>query len=283
MTNILKRMSKKKRNAQSMVASGKATITRLVCRRQWSLLGELLRQDDPEIIPIDDAVGHPITSDLLVHFVCRFQAPISIVRIVAKTYPESLHCADALGRFPIHIASAWGASPATIQFLIDEHPVAASIQDNEGKAPIHHLCQSFVLNYQDASIMSQDTSLMSTPVTDSMLSIVDMLKTAAPHSFNLEDNDEMNAVEYALLSESDIKVVKIIQRACRDDWRERKKETDASHDALQDDLQRIQMDLRSQHLSSSSPRSSFTKRIGESTGVPITGQLGAKTQAARMA
>lgn len=181
------------------------------------------------------------------------------------------------------IACAWGASPATIQFLIDEHPVAASIQDNEGKAPIHHLCQSFVLNYQDASIMSQDTSLMSTSVTDSMLSIVDMLKTAAPHSFNLEDNDEMNAVEYALLSESDIKVVKIIQRACRDDWRERKKETDASHDALQDDLQRIQMDLRSQHLSSSSPRSSFTKRIGESTGVPITGQLGAKTQAARMA
>jgi len=105
MTNILKRMSKKKRNAQSMVASGKATITRLVCRRQWSLLGELLRQDDPEIIPIDDAVGHPITSDLLVHFVCRFQAPISIVRIVAKTYPESLHCADALGRFPIHVRS----------------------------------------------------------------------------------------------------------------------------------------------------------------------------------
>lgn len=113
------------------------------------------------------------------------------------------------------------------------------------------------------------------------MSIVNMLKDAAPKSFNLEDNDYMNAVEYALESDTDIKVVKTIQRACRDDWRERKRETDAPHEALQQDLHRIQMDLRSQHLSS--PDSKFTKRIGESTGIPITGQLGVKTQAARMA
>ena len=85
-----------------MSSSGKETITRLICRRQWDVLGELLRQGDS--IPIDDAVGQPITSDLLVHFVCRFQAPTSIVRLVAKTYQESLKCADALGRFPIHVS-----------------------------------------------------------------------------------------------------------------------------------------------------------------------------------
>jgi len=266
-------MKNNKRSAQTMSGSGKATITRLICRRQWNLLGELLRQGDSAAIPIDDTVGQPITSDLLVHFVCRFQAPTSIVRLVAKTYQESLKCADALGRFPIHIACAWGASPETIQFLIYEHPVAASIQDNEGKTPLHHLCQSFMLNYQDAPLMLS--------VSDSMMSIVTMLKDTAPKSFNLEDNDDMNAVEYALESDTDIKVVKTIQRACRDDWRERKNEMDAPHEALQEDLHRIQMDLRSQHLTS--PDSKFTKRIGESTGTPITGQLGVNTQAARMA
>ena len=173
----------------------------------------------------------------------------------------------------LQIACAWGASPETIEFLIHEHPAAASIQDNEGKAPIHHLCQSFTLNYEDASL----TSL---PVTDTMMSIVSMLKAAAPKSFNLEDNDDMNAVEYALESNTDIKVVKFIQRACRDDWRERKKKSDSSHKDLQDDLHKLQMDLRSQHLSS--PGSKF-ERIGESTGVPITGHLGVQTQAARMA
>jgi len=94
----------------SIAAAGKATITRLVCRRQWSLLAELLRHGD-SVIPIDDAVGHSITRDLLVHFVCRFQAPTSTVRIVAKTFGESLQCADALGRFPIHVSpircNAW--------------------------------------------------------------------------------------------------------------------------------------------------------------------------------
>ena len=78
------------------------TITRLVCRRQWSLLCELLVQGNE--IPIDDAAGRSITSDLLVHFVCRFQAPTSIVRLVSKTYQESVKCADALGRFPIHVS-----------------------------------------------------------------------------------------------------------------------------------------------------------------------------------
>lgn len=88
-----------------MSGSGKSTITRLICRRQWNVLGELLRQGDS--IPIDDAVGQPITSDLLVHFACRFQAPTSIVRLVANTYKESLTCADALGRFPIHVSQTY--------------------------------------------------------------------------------------------------------------------------------------------------------------------------------
>eukprot|EP00986_Skeletonema_menzelii_P014280 scaffold9249_cov151-Skeletonema_menzelii.AAC.4 len=98
-------MKDNKRSAESMTGSGRATITRLVCRRQWGQLCELLQQGDG--IPIDDASGHSITSDLLVHFVCRFQAPTSIVRLVAKTYQESIKCADALGRFPIHVSQTY--------------------------------------------------------------------------------------------------------------------------------------------------------------------------------
>jgi len=146
------------------------------------------------------------------------------------------------------------------------------MQDNDGKAPIHHLCQSFMLNYQDTSLLSGK---------ESMMCIVDMLKRVAPKSFNLEDNNEMNAIEYAIESNTDIRIIKAIQRACRDDWRERKEESDAPHEALQEDLHRIQMDLRSQHLSSLG--SNFMKHYGESTGVPITGQLAFKVQAARMA
>jgi hypothetical protein len=96
-------MTNRRSAAQSTAAAGKTTITKLVCRRQWYLLAELLRHGD-SVIPIDDAIRHSITRDLLVHFVCRFQAPTSIVRIVAQTYGESLQCTDALGRFPIHVS-----------------------------------------------------------------------------------------------------------------------------------------------------------------------------------
>lgn len=113
MKNIIRRLKKNKQSAESMMAgsSGKTTITRLVCGRQWDLLCELLQQDNSDAIPIDDAAGRSITSDLLVHFVCRFQAPTSIVRLVAKTYQESVKSADALGRFPIHVSE-------TLQLLI---------------------------------------------------------------------------------------------------------------------------------------------------------------------
>lgn len=252
---------------------GDAVIVRLVYQRQWSRLRHLLIQLGDSVIPFDDLCDRSTTRDLFVHFVCRFQAPSTIVRIAAKTFPESLKCSDALGRFPIHIACAWGASTDTISFLICSYPAAASIQDDEGKAPIHHLCKSFQLNYRGTSRM---------PVKESMMSIVNMLKTAAPNSFNLEDNEEMNAVEYAIDSKTDINVIKALQRACRDDWRQMKKETHASHKELELDLQKIQTDLRSQHLASSG--SNLKTLVGKSaSGVSITGLATAMIQSARVA
>lgn len=260
-THLHRRIIKKLQSVINMTSSEKTTITRLVCRQQWTLLLEQLRRGD-SVLPIDDTVGHPITRELLVHLVCRFRAPTCVVRLVAETYPESLKSPDAMGRFPIHIACAWGASTETIEFLIYQDSVAASMQDNEGKAPIHHLCQSFQLNYQDTLCMSTG---------EAMLSIINMLKAVAPNSFNLEDNEEANAIEYAIESDTNIKIIRTIQRACRDTWREMKRESFAPHEELQLGLQRVQADLKTHHLSS------------KSTGVPITGELKVKVNAARTA
>merc|ERR1712183_364168 len=56
-----------------------------------------------------------------------------------------------------------------------------------------------------------------------MLEVVRLMKFAAPNSVNLEDESGMNAIEYALLSEANISVIRAMQRACRGDWRERSK------------------------------------------------------------
>ena len=62
-------------------------------------------------------------------------------------------------------------------------------------------------------------------VNASMMAIVEILNEAAPKSFNLEDNDGMNCLELAIESDVDIKIIKAMQRACRDTWREMEKDT----------------------------------------------------------
>lgn len=251
----------------------KATIARLVIRRKWSLLETLIRCDSFDI-PIDDDVSiqNPISEDLILHFICRFQAPFHIVVLIDKAYPQSLTCFDAMGRNPLHIACAWGNSSETIKFLVDSYPDAARIQDSEGKCAIHHLCHTFKLHFQDTH---------SSLFNDSMMDIVKNLYTAAPMSFNVEDDDSMNALEYAIESEFDIKIIKAMQRACRDTWREMKEKSNGKpHDALQMDLERIQRDLMHQHIS---PSSQVSKKCRPER-VPITEvRLEIKSQVAKMA
>ena len=258
----------------------KTTITRLVTRRQWSLLDKLMRCDNSDI-PIDDEISiggqNSIPEDLIVHFICRFQAPLYIVVLFEKMYPESFLSFDDMGRYPLHIACAWGNSLDTIKFLVDSYPVAARIQDFHGKCAIHHLCRSFKQHYQDTS------SILS---NDSIMDIVESLYTAAPMSFNVEDNDGKNALEYAIESDFDMKIIRAMQRACRDTWREMKKRSkNKPHDALQMDLQRIQRDIRNQQISSNySNTDSRVSKENSPERVPISeGRLDIKDQFAKMA
>lgn len=271
-----------------VVAAGQnVAITTLVCHRKWSILEHVMRRggndffNNQVIGDGSDNAGQPsISDDLLIHFICRFQAPLHIVLLFAETYPKSLKSADALGRFPVHIACAWGLSPDTIQFLIESYPLAASIQDLSGKTPIHHLCTSFMKHYVDTPCQL---------VNASMMAIVKMLNVTAPKSFNVEDNDGMNAIELAIETDVDIKIIKAMQRVCRDTWREMKKEKkDASHEELQTDLKRIQDGLRNHHLSTT-PTTSNSDDIIMKSGVveahstPLSGHLEVKVQVARMA
>ena len=90
------------------------------------------------------------------------------------------------------------------------------IQDADGKCAIHHLCHTFKRHFQGAS---------SNLFNDSMLDTVKILYAAAPMSFNVEDNDGMDALEYAIESELDINIITAMQRACRDVWREMKEKS----------------------------------------------------------
>ena len=190
------------------------TLARLLSQRQWSFLDSLLSSTNASSIIIDDPnLPHAITSDIVIHFAARFQAPLRILSLLARLYPASLSSADITGRYPIHVASKWGATPDVIAYLIKSNPTVAGVPDSTGKTPMHYVGECYLRHF-DNPIYNRD---------DSMLQVVRLLKNAAPNSVNLEDNEGMNAIEYALESDANLKVVKTMQRACRDDWRERSK------------------------------------------------------------
>ena len=93
---------------------------------------------------------------------------------------------------------------------MSENAHAASVQDPEGKAPIHYVGEFYASNYESRS---------SPAVRESMLQVTHILRQAAPYSFNLEDADGCNAVEYAIANDADMKVIKVMQRTARDDWK----------------------------------------------------------------
>ncbi|KAL7526242.1 hypothetical protein ACHAWF_001692 [Thalassiosira exigua] len=197
------------------------TVARLLSQREWTLLETLLTSTSRSAILIDDpSLPHSVGADIVVHFAVRFQAPLRVVSQLSMLYPHSLSSTDVTGRYPIHVAAKWSSTPDVIAYLIKTNPAVAGIPDSTGKTPMHYVGECYLKHFNNA-MYNRD---------DSMLQVVRLLKNAAPQSVNLEDNEGMNAIEYALDSDANLKVIKTMQRACRDDWRERSKSNNTMDD-----------------------------------------------------
>lgn len=267
------------------------TVISLISHRQWALLESLLTSKPVSAILIDDpSVPDSVGADLVMHFALRFQAPINIVSHLTRMYPQSLSSCDDSGRYPIHVAAKWSLTPDVVAYLIKTNPTVVGIPDATGRTPMHYVGKYYIKHFP---INDQDIC------DDSMLQVVRLLKKAAPHSMNLEDNEDMNAIEYALDSNAHIKVIKTMQRACRDDWRDRSKGVDGpvdegddignsqksqgrkKHEELVKDMQNMIIKLQEDH--------SNTMLIGKQklengrVHVHRSGTLRANTRAARMA
>jgi len=191
------------------------TLAGLLAEGQWATINALftLSSASPSLLIDDPSLPHPVTEDVIVHFAVRFQAPLRIITLLSSAYAESLSSPDAAGRYPIHVAAKWGAAPDIIQFLIKSNPSVAGLPDHSGKTAMHYVGEFYHVNFS-SSYCNRD---------EAMLHVVRLVKFAAPNSVNLEDDDGMNAIEYALLSDANLAVIRAMQRACRDDWRERSK------------------------------------------------------------
>lgn len=129
----------------------------------------------------------------LLHLALTHQPPLSIIITMTQHLPQCLTQQDSQGCTPLHIAVRSNCSNLIVGYLAKEYTEACTIKNNRGRTPLH--------------------ACFSSPWID--LDVVETLVEAAPCSLDVEDEEGMCPLELAIMSESPLHVVKMMQKAKR--------------------------------------------------------------------
>lgn len=147
----------------------------------------------------------------ILHATFRNNPPQTIVKLLLKLVPEAAQCVDCLGRLPLHIATGTRADLVSIELLATAYPQGCCAQDADGKTPLHMACDTQCELFESGDDDSSAEMELSPP----SLEVVKTLIKANPSCVQLEDQDGMSALEHAIFSDSDLKVVKFLQYCTR--------------------------------------------------------------------
>lgn len=179
----------------------------LLSNRDWDKFKLLTYKNPLAFRALDNvlATSAEFSGVTFLHAAARYDPPIEIIDIIVKICPESPRARDCLNRTPLHVASGAGASVGIIKYLVHAYPDACTIQDEDGRTPLHFACDSECLLFEGDQDQKDPPSF----------EIVYALLSGSVTSASMEDEDEISPLEYAILSNADVKVVKILQQAAQ--------------------------------------------------------------------
>ena len=187
-----------------------AVLLDLIEFQDWVKLDEVALSNPQTFKTISKAISrcdelHGMT---LLHACVRYDPPTSLLQQVVNFYPQAIMGVDCMGRTPLHVATGCGASSYVIKLLTTYYPDACNIQDRDGRTPLHFACDTTCALFEDTAY-SRSTASRGPPRLD----VVRILLTGSLDAVILEDLDEMNAVEHAIVSDASIQVVNLLQNA----------------------------------------------------------------------
>lgn len=139
------------------------------------------------------------------HAAVRNSPPYEIIAKMIEICPDSPRACDCLNRTPLHVAAGVGASVAVIHHLVISYPEACNIQDEDGRTPLHFACDS------ESLLFEGDQGRRDPPSYE----VVKALLSGSIKSASIEDEDNTSPLEYAIISNADVKVVKVLQQAAQ--------------------------------------------------------------------
>jgi len=153
----------------------------------------------------------------VLHRVCRYHPTPEIVELIIQELPTAIYQTNSQGQYPIHCATEWGACPTVIRTLSDRCRYALENQDHQGRTPLHLACIDYCDNYKYTP-----GAVAVVQIREAVAQTIQMLATKCPNVSNLEDNEEITALEYAVLNAAmvDLDTIQCIQRASCQTWKQ---------------------------------------------------------------
>ena len=167
----------------------------------------------------------------LLHAVVRCNPPLDIVAKMIEICPEQPAAKDCLGRTALHVAAASAASPKVIKLIAHACPTSCDATDEDGKTPLHFACDV------TCKLFEGDSDSIPTAVPRKVChDTIRALLSESIHASTIEDIDEMNALEYAIMSDAELKTVKMLQKAST-----RSFESESSQPSIQPSIESLSL------------------------------------------
>lgn len=183
-------------------------LLNLIERRDWTSFSKAALQNPNSLSSLCECMANTdaFNGMSILHAVVRNRPPVEIVAGIIKICPDTPAACDCLNRTPLHVAAGINASVEVIKLLAVAYPGACNMQDEDGRTPLHFLCDV------DCKLFEDDKQEQRDP--PSFASVYALL-TVSFTPVSIEDKDGMCPLEYAIFSDSDLVVVKLLQEAAQ--------------------------------------------------------------------
>lgn len=186
-----------------------ATLLGVIGSRRWEVFEQIALGNDRIFHMVSDILtqcNEQFNGMTLLHACCRHQPPVEIIAQMIRLRPELVSAQDCLGRTPLHIAAGCSAHPHVIKILAHADPTTCTVQDDDKRTPLHLACDRYCNLFEDPREESNNGR-------DPCYDAIRALLSESLEPTTLEDEEEMNPLEYAILSNADLMVVKLLQKA----------------------------------------------------------------------
>lgn len=173
--------------------------------KDWELFREVGIRKPQAFRALSDilATSSEFNGMTFLHAALRHNPPLSIISGITKICPDTPSRRDCLNRTALHVAAGVGANADVIKYLAMAAPETCRVQDADGRTPLHFACDV------DCQLFEGEERKREPPSYE----MVHTLLCANYSSAAIEDADEMSPLEYAIFSNADLKVIKLLQKA----------------------------------------------------------------------